>query len=118
MTGEALRHITREYTREAGVRNLEREIASVFRKVATEIATGRATAVKVTAALLHRFLGPPRFRYGLAEQVDEVGSATGLIYSEMGGDVLSVDAQLMRGEWKPDLAGQLSDVRNDCAQSS
>src|SRR5438093_57134 len=56
MTGEALRHITREYTREAGVRNLEREIASVFCKVATEIATGRATAVKVTAARLHRFL--------------------------------------------------------------
>ena len=118
MTGEALRHITREYTREAGVRNLEREIASVFRKVATEIATGRATAVKVTAALLHRFLGPPRFRYGLAEQVDEVGTATGLIYSEMGGDVISVEATLMRGEGKLALTGQLGDVLKESGQAA
>src|SRR2546422_10271053 len=97
ITGEGLRKIVREYTREAGVRSLEREIASVFRKVATEIATGRATAVKVTAALLHRFLGPPRFRYGLAEQGDEVGTATGVVYSEMGGDGISGGATLVRG---------------------
>src|SRR5947199_401280 len=118
MTGEALRHITREYTREAGVRNLEREIASVFRKVATETATGRATAAKVTAALLHRFLGPPRFRYGLAEQVGEVGTATGLIYSEMGGDVISVEATLMRGEGKLALTGQLGDVLKESGEAA
>jgi len=118
ITGEGLRKIVREYTREAGVRNLEREIASVFRKVATEVATGRATAVKVSAAQLHRFLGPPRFRYGLAEQVDEVGTATGLIYSEMGGDVISVEATLMRGEGKLALTGQLGDVLKESGQAA
>jgi len=118
LTGEGLRKIVREYTREAGVRNLEREIASVFRKVATEVATGRATAVKVSAAQLHRFLGPPRFRYGLAEQVDEVGTATGLIYSEMGGDVISVEATLMRGEGKLALTGQLGDVLKESGQAA
>ncbi|TMI77067.1 MAG: endopeptidase La [Bacillati bacterium ANGP1] len=118
ITGEGLRKIVREYTREAGVRSLEREIASVFRKVATEVATGRATAVKVSAAQLHRFLGPPRFRYGLAEQVDEVGTATGLIYSEMGGDVISVEATLMRGEGKLALTGQLGDVLKESGQAA
>jgi len=118
MTGEALRKVVREYTREAGVRNLEREIASVFRKVATEVATGRATAVKVTAAQLHRFLGPPRFRYGLAEKVDEVGTATGLIYSEMGGDIISVEASLMRGEGKLALTGQLGDILKESGQAA
>jgi len=118
ITGEGLRKIVREYTREAGVRNLEREIASVFRKVATEVATGKATAVKVSAAQLHRFLGPPRFHYGLAEQVDEVGTATGLIYSEMGGDVISVEATLMRGEGKLALTGQLGDVLKESGQAA
>jgi ATP-dependent Lon protease len=118
ITGEGLRKIAREYTREAGVRNLEREIATVFRKVATEVATAKATAVKVTAAQLHRFLGPPRFRYGLAEKLDEVGTATGLIYSEMGGDVISVEATLMRGEGKLTLTGQLGDILKESGQAA
>ncbi len=118
ITGEALRKIVREYTREAGVRNLEREIATVFRKVATEIATEKAVAVKVTAAQLQRFVGPPRFHFGLAEKVDEVGTATGLIYSEMGGDVLSVEATLMRGEGKLSLTGQLGDVLKESGQAA
>ena len=118
ITGEALRTVVREYTREAGVRNLEREIATVFRKVATEIATEKATAVKVTAAQLHRFLGPPRFRFGLAEKSDEVGIATGLIYSEMGGDVISVEATLMHGEGKLSLTGQLGDVLKESGQAA
>jgi ATP-dependent Lon protease len=118
ITGEALRTVVREYTREAGVRNLEREIATVFRKVATEIATEKSTEVKVTAAQLHRFLGPPRFRFGLAEKSDEVGIATGLIYSEMGGDVISVEATLMHGEGKLSLTGQLGDVLKESGQAA
>src|SRR3989441_1447065 len=118
ITGEALRTVAREYTREAGVRNLEREIATVFRKVATEIATEKAKAVKVTAAQLHRFLGPPPDRLGLAEKSDEVGIATGLIYSEMGGDVISVEATLMHGEGKLSLTGQLGDVLKESGQAA
>jgi ATP-dependent Lon protease len=118
LTDEALRRIVREYTREAGVRNLEREIATIFRKVATEVATGRATRVRVTPTRLRRFLGPPRFRYGVAEQADEVGAATGLIYSEMGGDVVTVEATLMPGEGKLILTGQLGEVLKESGQAA
>jgi ATP-dependent Lon protease len=115
---EALRRIAREYTREAGVRNLEREIATICRKVATEVAMGKAQAVKVGVATLHKFLGPPKFHYGLAEKDDEVGTATGLIYSEMGGDIVSVEATLMRGEGKLTLTGQLGDVLKESGQAA
>jgi ATP-dependent Lon protease len=118
ITGEALRTVIREYTREAGVRNLEREIATVFRKVATEIATEKSKAVKVTGAQLRRFLGPSRYHFGLAEKSDEVGIATGLIYSEMGGDVISVEATLMHGEGKLNLTGQLGDVLKESGQAA
>ncbi len=116
--GEALRRTAREYTREAGVRNLEREIATIFRKVATEVATGRATSVRVTAQNLHKFLGPPKFRYGLAEKADEVGTATALSYTEMGGDIMTVEATLMRGEGKLILTGQLGDVMKESGQAA
>jgi ATP-dependent Lon protease len=117
-TDEALRKVAREYTREAGVRNLEREIAGIFRKVATEVATGKAQSVRVTIQNLHKFLGPIKFRYGLAEREDEVGTATGLIYTEMGGDIVSVEATLMRGEGKLTLTGQLGDVLKESGQAA
>ncbi len=115
---EALRRISREYTREAGVRNLEREIAAICRKVATEVATERAKSVRVTMQNLHKFLGPPKFRYGLVEKDDEVGIAMGLIYSEMGGDIVSVEATLMRGDGKLQLTGQLGDVLKESGQAA
>jgi ATP-dependent Lon protease len=115
---EALKRIAREYTREAGVRNLEREIAAICRKVATEVATERATSVRVTVQNLHKFLGPPKFRYGLAEKDDEVGIAMGLIYSEMGGDIVSVEATLMRGDGKLQLTGQLGEVLKESGQAA
>ena len=117
-TEDALKKVVREYTREAGVRNLEREIAGIFRKVATEVATGKATTVRVTNQNLHKFLGPVKFRYGLAEQVDEVGTATGLIYTEMGGDIVSVEATLMRGDGKLTLTGQLGEVLKESGQAA
>jgi ATP-dependent Lon protease len=117
-TEEALRHIIREYTREAGVRNLEREIATICRKVAREVAEGEATAVKVTTQNIHKFLGPPKFRYGLAEKEDEIGAATGLVYTEQGGDIITVEATLLRGEGKLTLTGQLGDVMKESAQAA
>ncbi len=117
-TEEALRHVIREYTREAGVRNLEREIATMCRKVAREVAEGDATSVKVTTQNVHKFLGPPRFHYGTAEKVDEIGAATGLVYIEQGGDIITVEATLLRGEGKVSLTGQLGDVMKESAQAA
>ena len=117
-TEEALRHVIREYTREAGVRNLEREIATICRKVAREVAEGDATSVKVTTQNVHKFLGPPRFHYGTAEKEDEVGAATGLVYTEQGGDIITVEATLLRGEGKVSLTGQLGDVMKESAQAA
>jgi ATP-dependent Lon protease len=117
-TPEALRLVVREYTREAGVRNLEREIGSICRKVATRVARGQLEAERVTRANVHVFLGPPKFRFGMAEEKDEVGVATGLVYTEMGGDVITVEATLMRGEGKLVLTGQLGDVMKESAQAA
>ncbi|MDQ7843043.1 MAG: endopeptidase La [Armatimonadota bacterium] len=117
-TEEALKKVVREYTREAGVRNLEREIASVFRKIATEVATGKAASVRVTPGTLPKFLGPPKYRYGLAEQADEIGTAMGLTVNEMGGDIITVEATLMRGEGKLMLTGQLGDVLKESGQAA
>ncbi len=117
-TSEALRLITREYTREAGVRNLEREIGTICRKVATQVAREKLQAERVTRANVHTFLGPPKFRFGMAEKEDEVGVATGLVYTEMGGDVISVEATLMRGEGKLALTGQLGDVMKESAHAA
>ncbi len=115
---DALRRIAREYTREAGVRNLEREIGSICRKVATEVARGSTKLAKVTIGNLHKYLGPPRFRFGLAEKEDEVGVATGLVYTEMGGDVRGVEATLMPGDGELTLTGQLGDVMKESAQAA
>ncbi len=119
ITDAALRKIIREYTREAGVRNLEREIGTICRKVATQVASGDSRAPKrVTARMLHRFLGPPRFRYGLAEKHDEVGAATGLVWAETGGDIVTVEATLVKGNGKLVLTGQLGDVMKESAQAA
>ncbi|OFX27227.1 MAG: endopeptidase La [Armatimonadetes bacterium RBG_16_67_12] len=117
-TPEALRLIVREYTREAGVRNLEREIGSICRKVATKVARGRAESERITRGNLHVYLGPPKFHFGVAEKEDEVGIATGLSYSEMGGDIISVEATLMPGDGKLVLTGQLGDVMKESAQAA
>ncbi|MDR7418329.1 MAG: endopeptidase La [Armatimonadota bacterium] len=118
ITPEALRLIVREYTREAGVRNLEREIGTLCRKVATEVARGKLEAERITRGNLHVFLGPPKFRFGVAEKEDEVGIATGLSYSEMGGDIITVEATLMPGDGKLVLTGQLGDVMKESAQAA
>jgi len=115
---EALRAIIRNYTREAGVRNLEREIATICRKVAKDVASGKRRSKKVAEKDLHDFLGPVRFRFEVAEEEDEVGVATGLAWTEAGGDVLFVEAQVMPGEGKLILTGKLGDVMQESAQAA
>ncbi len=118
ITDEALRAIIRDYTREAGVRNLEREIAAVCRKVATGIASGKRKSRKVSEKDLHELLGPSRYRFEVLEEEDEVGVATGLAWTEAGGDVLFVECQVMPGEGNLILTGKLGDVMQESAKAA
>ena len=115
---DALRAIIRNYTREAGVRNLEREIATVCRKVAKDIATGKRKSRKVSEIDLHELLGPSRFRFEVLEEADEVGVATGLAWTEAGGDVLFVECQVMPGDGNLILTGKLGDVMQESAKAA
>ncbi|MDD3717624.1 MAG: endopeptidase La [Actinomycetota bacterium] len=118
ITEEALRGIIRSYTREAGVRNLEREIATVCRKVATSIASGKRKSRKIGEKDLHELLGPSKFRFEVLEEDDEVGVATGLAWTEAGGDVLFVESQVMPGEGDLILTGKLGDVMQESAKAA
>jgi ATP-dependent Lon protease len=115
---KAIRHIIREYTYEAGVRNLEREIANICRKVARRIAEGKKAPRHVTIQSLVKYLGPPQFTFGLAEKEDEIGVATGIAWTEAGGDLLNVEATLMEGKGGLILTGQLGDVMQESAQAA
>ncbi|HZD60743.1 MAG TPA: endopeptidase La [Anaerolineae bacterium] len=114
----ALRKIIREYTREAGVRDLERKIASICRQVARKVVEGTKELLTVTDENLHDYLGPSQFRYGLAEESDEIGVATGLAWTEVGGDVLSVEATALAGKGKLLLTGHLGEVMRESAQAA
>jgi len=115
---KTVRRIIREYTRESGVRNLERSIASLCRKAAKQIVAGKAKLVRVNVSKLEQFLGKPRFRYGTAEQEDQVGIATGLAWTEVGGDSLQVEVTIYKGSGKLTLTGKLGDVMKESAQAS
>ena len=114
----ALRRIIREYTREAGVRNLEREIATVNRKAARSIVMGDATSVTVSTRQVAEMLGPPRFQSEVAEREDEVGVATGLAFTPTGGAILFVEARIVPGQGNLLLTGQLGDVMKESAQAA
>ncbi len=119
ITEDGLQRIIREHTREAGVRNLEREIATVCRKVARDVAEGKTEPVTVTHDDLKPFLGMRRYHYGLAEEQDEVGAATGLVYTEAGGDIISVEATILKhNSPKLTLTGQLGDVMKESAMAA
>ena len=113
LTDEALHSIIRTYTREAGVRNLEREIAKVARKSLTRIIRKEAKTVKVTPDNLHDFLGVPKFRYGLVEQDDQVGVVTGLAWTPVGGDLLHVEGLKLPGKGRMKTTGKLGDVMKE-----
>ncbi|MEM1004591.1 MAG: endopeptidase La [Pseudomonadota bacterium] len=113
LTDEALQSIIRTYTREAGVRNLEREIAKVARKSLTKIIKKEAETVTVTPHNLDDFLGVPKFRYGLAEQDDQVGVVTGLAWTSVGGDLLHIEALKLPGKGRMKTTGKLGDVMKE-----
>jgi len=112
-----IRRIIREYTRESGVRNLERNIASLCRKVVKQIVAGKAQKVKISTQNLESFLGTPRYRYGMAEQDDQVGVATGMAWTEVGGDTLAIEVTVYKGNGKLTLTGKLGDVMKESAQA-
>ncbi|HTY56472.1 MAG TPA: endopeptidase La [Candidatus Binataceae bacterium] len=116
---KALLSLIRHYTREAGVRNLEREIAAICRKVAVEvIKTDRNAHVKVTQSSVAKYLGPRRHRYGLAETEPQIGVATGLAWTELGGELLGVEVTIVRGRGKLTVTGQLGGVMQESAQAA
>jgi ATP-dependent Lon protease len=114
----AVRRVIREYTREAGVRNLERQIATICRKAAVEVVKGKEQQVKVSMHNLPGILGIPRFRYGMAETSDQVGVATGLAWTMFGGDVLSIEVNVLKGKGGLSLTGKLGDVMKESAQAA
>ncbi|MDQ0316304.1 endopeptidase La [Amorphus orientalis] len=112
---EAMRTTIRRYTREAGVRNLERELATVARKAVKELvmANGEKTSVTVTDETLEDYLGVPRYRYGQAELEDSVGVSTGLAWTEVGGELLTIEGAMMPGKGKMTVTGNLRDVMKE-----
>jgi len=112
----ALRTIIRDYTREAGVRNLEREIGRACRKAVVQIASGKATTVRVTPDDVRTFLGKPRYLFDATERLEIPGVATGLAWTPAGGDVLYIEASQSRGKGQLTLTGQLGDVMKESAQ--
>ncbi|MCD6555174.1 MAG: endopeptidase La [Anaerolineae bacterium] len=114
----ALKSIVREYTYEAGVRNFEREIARICRKVARRVAEGKRAPRQITKQSLLKFLGPPRYTFGVAERRDEVGVATGVAWTSAGGDLMPVEVTLMEGKGSLLLTGQLGEVMQESAQAA
>jgi ATP-dependent Lon protease len=118
ITDEALHRIVSDYTREAGCRNLEREIGSVMRNVAVRIAEGKETRVDIDAKAVADILGAPRFENEVAMRVSVPGVATGLAWTPVGGDILFVEATRIPGSGKLILTGQLGDVMKESAQAA
>ncbi|MFQ5455140.1 MAG: endopeptidase La [Nitrospirota bacterium] len=118
ISAPAISTIISQYTREAGVRNLEREIANVIRKIVKKIAEGKDKRYFVTRNNLHKFLGIPIYLPELEKDKDEVGVATGLAWTESGGDVIYVEATIMKGKGNVILTGHLGDVMKESAQAA
>ena len=115
---EAITQVIRYYTREAGVRSLERQLANICRKTARIIVSGDKRRVVVTEKTVEEFLGKPVFRYGQAELQDQVGVATGLAYTTVGGDTLQIEVSISPGKGKLVLTGKLGDVMKESAQAA
>jgi ATP-dependent Lon protease len=110
---EALKIVIRRYTREAGVRNLERELATLSRKVVKELLTSDVKSIHVTGENLEKYLGVPRYRFGEIEGEDQVGVVTGLAWTEFGGELLTVEGVMMPGKGKMTVTGNLRDVMKE-----
>ena len=118
ITDEAILKIIDEYTREAGLRNLEREIARVCRKVAREVAEGKRGQTRATATVLQRYLGAPKFLPDPEQETDEVGVATGLAWTQTGGDIIYIECSILRGKGNLSLTGHLGEVMKESAQAA
>ena len=118
ITDDGLRDLVRYYTREAGVRNLEREIANLTRKAVREIVAGEKTSIKVTKRNLEKYAGIKKYRYGKAELEDLVGVVTGLAWTEVGGELLSIEAVVMPGKGNVAHTGKLGDVMQESVQAA
>jgi ATP-dependent Lon protease len=119
LTDNAILGIVRHFTKEAGVRNLEREIASVCRKLAVEVVKNdREAKVNVGEKSLHKYLGPPKYRYGRAEAENRIGVTTGLAWTEMGGELLATEVSVMPGKGQLIITGKLGDVMQESAQAA
>ncbi len=113
ITDEALQTLVRRYTREAGVRNLERELSNTVRKGVKDIVLGKKAKVVVDEKLLEEYLGPPRYRYGMAETEDQVGVVTGLAWTEVGGELLTIEGVMVPGKGRMTVTGNLRDVMKE-----
>ena len=118
LTDEALQFTIHHYTREAGVRNLERKIATILRKVAKRVAEGEKEKIVVKSADVQKYLGPIRFQSTMIEKQDEIGMSTGLAWTEAGGEILFIEVALMPGKGNLILTGQLGDVMKESAQAA
>ena len=118
VTDEALTHVIRYYTREAGVRNLEREIAKLGRKAITDILKGKTKSVAVDEAKVEEYLGVRRFRHGLAEKEDQVGVVTGLAWTSVGGEILQIEALRLPGKGRMKTTGKLGDVMKESIEAA
>ena len=115
---DALQILIRRYTREAGVRSLEREIAKLARKAVKEILSSDSKSVTVTAENIETYLGVPKYRYGEAELEDQVGVVTGLAWTEVGGEILTIEGAIMPGKGKMSVTGNLRDVMKESIQAA
>ncbi len=114
----AVQGIVREYTYEAGVRNLEREIGQICRKLTRRLAEQKPIPKTITRQALHKYLGPPRYTEQMAEKEDQVGVATGIAYTEAGGDIMPIEVTLMPGKGNLTLTGQLGEVMQESIQAA
>ncbi len=113
ITTDAVFDVIRRYTREAGVRNLEREFNTLSRKAVKDLMIGKKKKVKVTPEIVEKYLGVPKFRHGEAEREDQVGVVTGLAWTEVGGELLTIEALMMPGKGKMTVTGNLRDVMKE-----
>jgi ATP-dependent Lon protease len=118
LTDAGLKEIIRRYTREAGVRSLEREIAKLARKAVKDIVATSVKSVEITDGNLEDYLGVPKFRYGEAELEDQVGVVTGLAWTEVGGELLTIEGVMMPGKGKMSVTGNLRDVMKESIQAA
>ena len=115
---DSLLKVIREYTRESGVRNLEQQMASLCRKAAKNIVSGAEGQIVISPDDVKDYLGPGKFRYGMAELEDQIGTVTGLAWTEVGGDTLVIEVTVVPGTGKLTLTGKLGDVMKESAQAA